>query len=387
MKVLINYEPIQLISVCAKIKQEYKDKYDYENPPSGHLEELLTEISKLGLSAIEDYANMLKDYDVNFLAYHLPKEENIILNTKILRIIQYRINENVFEIYFHSWQKYYKLLANNISVKNLFVLSESGSYLDENIYTSELKSQLLINEVDEVVARYTSQRADENDTNVVEVLHNIYNISQSSVLGVNVLKKIYLFCSEMHLIALRDIELCNICNSYSIDDKVRFLINFVTKVNSQNYKKYLKLAEISRKIVSINSDTFRNFQQNLKIRFQMWYSLIDIDYYFGEDERGVFWKARAIENNAIRVERKSVHDMIIMHFEKFVATEFIVTGAIYIVTNEEYNDTMSKIIRTSSSTQDLKTKLYHKYNYTNNRIEHRGDWKGNVRYRINQLIG
>lgn len=386
MKVLINYEPLKLISVCSKIKQEYKDKYDYENPPSGHLEELLEEISKQGVSSLIEYANLLKDYDVNFLAYHLAKEENIILNTKILRIIQCRISTNVFDIYFHSWQKYYKKLANNLSSRNLIVLSNQGSFLNESIYTPELKSQLLMNNADDVLAISVSKVAVLNKTAVAEVLHNNYNISQTTVLGVNVLKKIYLYCSEMHLIAVSDNDLCNIFNSYLSEEKVRFLINFVNRVNPNHYKKYLKLAELARKIISINSNTFQNLNQNLKIKFQMWYSLIDIDYYFGEDERGVFWKARAIENNAIKVERKSMHDMIIMYFEKFVATEFKITGAIYIVPNDEYENTMRDIIRKSSSTHDLKTRLYHKYNYTNNRIEHRGDWRGNVKYRINQLI-
>jgi len=386
MKVLINYEPLKLISVCSKIKQEYKDKYDYENPPSGHLEELLEEISKQGVSSLIEYANLLKDYDVNFLAYHLAKEENIILNTKILRIIQCRISTNVFDIYFHSWQKYYKKLANNLSSRNLIVLSNQGSFLNESIYTPELKSQLLMNDTGDILARSVSHIADINKSAVADVLQNSFNIAQSSVLGVNILKKIYLYCSEIHLIAVRDIDLCNICNAYLPEDKIKFLINFVIKVSPQRYKQYLKLAELSRKIISINSETFRNLTQLQKIKFQMWYSLIDIDYYFGEDERGVFWKARAIENNAIKVERKSMHDMIIMYFEKFVATEFLITGAIYIVPNDEYENTMRDIIRKSSSTHDLKTRLYHKYNYTNNRIEHRGDWRGNVKYRINQLI-
>ena len=84
MKVLINFEPLELISVCARIREEYKNKYDYENPPSGRLEKLINEISGLGMTELEDYALLIKEHDIEYLAYHLPTEENIILNKKIL---------------------------------------------------------------------------------------------------------------------------------------------------------------------------------------------------------------------------------------------------------------------------------------------------------------
>ena len=174
MKVLINYEPLKLISVCSQIKKEHKDKYDYKNPPSGHLEELIKEISSLGFSAFEEYAMMLKDYDVNYLAYHLAKEENIIINSKILKIIMFRMSEEVFKVYFISWQKHYNLLSNNLGTKNLFLLADKAtdrkSYLPENIYNYDFRSKMMLNSIDGLLSETVSAISDQMDVEVSEVL-------------------------------------------------------------------------------------------------------------------------------------------------------------------------------------------------------------------------
>ena len=387
LKVLINFEPLKLISACSQIRKEYKDKYDYENPLSGHLEELIKEISNMGMSSLKDYALLLKDYDVNYLAYHLPKEENIIINSKILSIILYRISEEVFNVYFNSWQKYYNLLSNNLSTKNLFLLSEKASYLPENIYNKELRTKMLLNKVDELFSECVSEASEIMESDVSEILSLSYLINPSSVLGINILKKIYLFCSEKHLLRTQDLQLCNITNSYNIDDKIKFFINFVTKVNPSNFRNYLRLADVARTFFNNSTYNLDDLSTAIKIKFQMWFSLLDIDKVFGEDERGRFWKARAIENNAIRVERKYVFDMVIMYFEKYVATEFIINGdgPVYIVSNEEFKTKMSSIINRSDNKPDLKSNLFHLYRYTSNRIEHRGNWRENIRSMIRNL--
>ncbi len=381
MKVVIHFEPLKLISSCEQIKREYKNKYDYENPPSGHLEELIDEISKLNLKSIEDYAMMLKDYDINYLAYHLPKEENIIINSKILKIIMYKLSEDVFKVYFSSWQKYYNFLSNNLGTKNLFLLSDNAadktSYLPEKTYNLELRSRILIDPVDDVLSEYISKIAESTNSELSEVISVFFLISPSSVLGINILKKIYLFCSEKHLLKTSDLELCNIANAYSLEEKIIFFINFVTKVNPKHFKEYLKLADIAKTFFNKSVYKLENLETPVRIKFQMWFSLIDINDIFGDSERGIFWKARAIEYNAVKVN-KIYSDMVIMHFEKFVATEFIEGGAIYIVSKNEYNTTTKMLIHRSTSEQDLKTKLFHRYQDTENRYEHRGNWRGNV---------
>ena len=391
LKVLINFEPMKLISACAQIRKEYKDKYDYKNPPSGHLEALVSEISRIGISSLENYAMMLKDYDVNYLAYHLPKEENIIINSKIMKIIMFRLSEEVFNVYFTSWQKHYNYLSNNLGTKNLFTLSDKDvdrtSFLPERIYNSELRSKMLLNPIDEIFSGYVSQASDRMDSEVSEILSVIFLINPSSVLGINILKKIYLFCSEKHLLKTSDLELCNIANSYMLDEKIKFFINFVTKVNSSNYRNYLKLADVARTFFNNSVYKLDNFETPVKIEFHMWFSLLDIDKIFGEDDRGRFWKARAIENNAIRVEKKSLFDMVVMYFEKFVTTEFLnkSDGPIYIVSNEEFYAKLKSIINRASSKADLKSRLYNQYKYTNSRIQHKGDWRNNARIMINYL--
>lgn len=144
MKVHIHYEPLKLISACAKIRQEYQNKYNYESPPTGHLESLLEEIANLNLAGLADYAAMLKEYDIKYLAWHLPKEENLILNTKILRILSSRMSKDVFDVYFSSWQKFYKVLSNHLGTKNLFILANQGAFLPEDVYTSEVRNQMLL---------------------------------------------------------------------------------------------------------------------------------------------------------------------------------------------------------------------------------------------------
>lgn len=391
MKVLINYEPLKLISVCAQIKNEYKNKYDYENPPSGHLDELVNEISEMGVSSLEDYAMMLKDYDVNYLAYHLPKEKNIIINTKILKILEFRLSEDVFNVYFISWQKYYNFLSNNLGTKNLFILSDKAtdrtSYLPDKVYNSELRNKLLMNPADELLSECVLEVSDRNNSDVSEILSVFFLISTSSVLGINILKRIYLFCSEKHLLKTPDPELCNISNSFILDDKRRFFINFVTKVNPSHYRDYLKLADLARTFFNNSAYKLEDLETPVRIKFQMWFSLLDIDKIFGEDERGRFWKARAIENNAIKVERKGLFDMVIMYFEKFVATEFLIKadGPIYIVSNEEFYSNTKYIISRASSKADVKSRLYHQYMSTNSRIQHIGDWRNNARNMIYYL--
>lgn len=391
MKVCINFEPLSLISVCAQIRKEYKNKYDYENPPSGHLEELIDEISKISVSSLENYAMMLKEYDVNYLAYHLPKEENIIINTKILRIIIFRLSEEVFNIYFLSWQKHYNYLSNNLGTKNLFTLSdkavEGASFLPKKIYDVELRSKMLLNPVDELLSVCVSETSDRMNSEISEILSVLFLISPSSVLGINILKKIYLYCSEKHFLKTSDLELCNIANSYILDEKIKFFINFVTKVNPSNYKKYLKLADLARTCFKNKIYKLDDLETPIKIKFQMWFSLLDIDSIFGEDERGRFWKARAIENNAIRVEKKYLFDMVVMYFSKFVVTEFLnkADGPIYIVSNDEYYSQLNSIIRRASSKAELKSRLFHQYKDTSNRIPHRGDWRKDARIMINSL--
>lgn len=389
MKVQIHYEPLKLISVCAKIKQEYQNRYDYECPPSGHLDMLLEEISKLNLSALADYAAMLKEFDIKYLAWHLPKEENLILNTKILKILTSRMSKDVFEVYFSSWQKYYGVLSNHLGTKNLFILADQGAFLPEDIYTSELRNQMLLNPADELLAKYTSEKTDQLNDNYTDVLSAIYRISPSSILGINVLKKIYLVCSGKHLLRVQDPELCSIANAYVTEDKIKFFVNFVAKVHPKHYRNYLKLADTAKLFFAKSRKRIDDFDTAVRIRFQMWFSLLELDRIFGEDERGLFWKARAIENNAIRVEKKSKFNMVIMYFEKFVATEFLIQadGPIYIVDNAEFDAAMGSIIRSATSKAALKSDLYSRYQYSSSRIAHRGDWKSAAQYRIQQLKG
>lgn len=387
MKIHIYYEPLKLISACAKIKKEYQNKYDYEHPPSGHLETMLDEISNLSLSSLTDYALMLKEYDLNYLAWHLPKEENIILNTKILKIISSKLSKNTFDIYFSSWQKHYTLLSNNLGTKNLYILSDKNSFLPEEIYSPDLRNQMLLNPVDETLSRYVADKSDKTNENYADVLSVYFLINPSSVLGINILKKIYLVCSEKHLLKTHDLELCNVANAYVMDDKMKFFLNFVIKVNPTHYRNYLRLADLARTFFSNGKYRIDSFDTSLRIRFQMWFSLLDLDRIFGEDERGTFWKARAIENNAIRVEKKTRFNMVVMYFDRFVATEFLnkADGPIYIVLNEEYNTVIDNIIRRASSKSDLKANLYHRYQNSNNRIEHRSGWRNSVQSMIQRF--
>ena len=321
MKVQINYEPLKLIATCIKIKQEYQNKYDYEYPPSGHLEELLGEISNLNLSELADYACMLKEYDIKYLAWYLPKEENLILNTKILKVLSSRISKEVFDVYFSSWQKNYRILSNHLGTKNLFLLSDQGNYLPEDIYNTNFRSQMLLSPEDELISQCISDFADRTNDLYIDILSLFYLINPSSVLGINVLKKIYLVCSEKQLLKTSDFEMCNIANSYEIEEKMQFFINFVSKVNPTHYRDYLRLADLAKSFFVNRKYKIENFEMPVRIKFQMWFSLLELDIIFGEDERGLFWKARAIENQAIRVEKKPApFNMVIMYFEKFVAT-------------------------------------------------------------------
>lgn len=387
MKVHIHYEPLKLISACAKIRQEYQNKYNYESPPTGHLESLLEEISNLNLAGLADYAAMLKEYDIKYLAWHLPREDNLIMNTKILKIIRCRMTKEVFEIFFTSWQKHYKESSNHLATKDLFILSEQGSYLPKDVYTAELRNQMLIKPEDEVLSRYVAEKADITDDYFSEILSVFFLISPSSVLGINILKIIYLVCSEKQLLKTSDLELCNIANAYGLEAEMLFFVNFVTKVNPQHYRKYMRLADLARTFFKNRKYKIESFETAIRIKFQMWFSLLDLDKYFGEDERGLFWKARAIENNAVRVEKKNKFDMVIIYFEKFVATEFLIQadGPIYIVDNEEFEAAMDGIIRRATSKTELKGDLYRRYQDTNSRIPHRGNWRNAAQYRIAQL--
>lgn len=387
MKVQIHFEPLELISVCAKIKEEYKNKYDYKNPPSGLLDKLINEISGLGMTELEDYASLIKEHDVAFLAYHLPVEENIVLNKKILRIVSSRISEAVFEAYFVSWQKNYNRLSNRMGERNLFELSDKVEYLDKKIYSKELQMKLMTRKADELLAEYISSAADATQEDIDSMIYRVYHIKPESVLGVNIRKKIYISCSESRLISVSDEGLCNIVASYMMEDKLKFFINFISKVSPINLKRYMRLAELARIYFKKNSADFDMLPPDLKLRFMMWFSLLDIDNIFGEDERGVFWKAKAIENRAINVEKIFSYNMVIMHFERFVATEFISKsdGPIYIVSTDEYNDEIRRCIVYSSNKTELKSRLYEKYRYTDNRIEHRGNWRANAVRMINRL--
>ena len=389
MKVLINFEPLELISVCARIREEYKNKYDYENPPSGRLEKLINEISGLGMTELEDYALLIKDHDIEYLAYHLPTEKNIILNKKILKIILLRISNAVFESYFVSWQKNYNKLSNKMGERNLFELLNKNNvdYLDRKIYNKNLLTKMLMQNADELLAEYVAEEADKTQKEIDTLIYENYHIRPESVLGVNIRKKIYINCSESRLIKVSDDGLCNIVTAYILEDKLKFFINFVSKVSPLNLKKYMHLANLARNYFRKNTADFDKLPQPIKLKFKMWFSLLDIDNIFGEDERGVFWKARAIENNAVNIEKINSYNMVIMHFEKFVATEFILKsdGPIYIVSIEEYNDKLKKCIVYSNSKSELKRLLYENYRYTDYRIEHRGDWRSNAVRMINYL--
>ena len=387
MNVQIHYEPLKLISACAKIRQEYQNKYDYESPPTGHLEALLDEISNLNLAGLADYAAMLKEYDIKYLAWHLPKEENLILNTKILKILSSRISKEIFDIYFSSWQKYYKALSNHLGSKNLFLLADQGSFLPEDIYTANLRSKMLLAQEDELISQCVSDFADRTNETYTDILSVFYLINPSSVLGITILKKIFLVCSEKQLIRTTDLELCNIANSYITEEEMQFFVNFVSKVSPNHYRDYLRLADLAREFFKNGKYRIENLETTIRIKFQMWFSLLELDRIFGEDERGLFWKARAIENNAIRVEKKNKFDMVIMYFEKFVATEFLIQadGPIYIVDNAEFDAAMGGIIRRATSKSALKSELYSLYQYSSSRIPHRGNWRNAAQYRIAQL--
>lgn len=387
MNVQIHYEPLKLISACAKIRQEYQNRYDYECPPSGHLESLLEEISNLNLVGLADYAAMLKEYDIKYLAWHLPKEENLILNTKILRILSSRISKDIFDVYFSSWQKFYKVLSNHLGTKNLFLLSDLGSFLPEEMYTADLRSKMLLAQEDELISQCVSDLADRTNETYTDILSVFYLISPSSVLGITILKKIFLVCSEKQLLRTTDLELCNIANSYITEEEMQFFVNFVSKVSPNHYRDYLRLADLARVFFAKGKYRIENFETSVRIRFQMWFSLLDLDRIFGEDERGLFWKARAIENHAIRVEKKNKFNMVIMYFEQFVATEFLIQadGPIYIVDNAEFDAAMGGIIRRATSKTELKGDLYRRYQDTSSRIPHRGNWRNAAQYRIAQL--
>ena len=286
MKVHLHYEPLKLISACAKIRQEYQNKYNYESPPTGHLESLLEEIANLNLAGLADYAAMLKEYDIKYLAWHLPKEENLILNTKILRILSSRMSKDVFDVYFSSWQKFYKVLSNHLGTKNLFILANQGAFLPEDVYTSEVRNQMLLYPAEELLATYISNKADQLNDNYTDVLSAVFLISPSGVLGINVLKKIYLVCSEKHLLKASDLELCNIANAYTIEDEVKFFVNFVAKVHPNHYRNYLRLADLARTFFNKGKYRIDNFETTVRIRFQMWFRLLDLDKYFGEDSSG-----------------------------------------------------------------------------------------------------
>ncbi len=387
MKVIINFEPLKLISACAKIKEDYKNRYDYENPPEGHLEKLINEVSSMGMTELEDYSMLLKDHDIEFLAYHLPSENNIIINKKILKIVSSRLTDTVFEAYFSSWQKNYNKLSNKMGERNLMELSDKCGYLDKNVYNKELFMKLLMRNADEVLAEGASEIYDKSENDFDEIIYERFSVRPSSVLGVNIRKKIYISCSEKQLMSVGDSGLCDIASAYVLEDKLKFFINFISKVSPLNLKSYMRLAEIARNFFKKSSDSFRNLPSDIKVKFQMWFSLLDIDRIFGQDERGVFWKARAIENNAVNVEKINHYNMVIMHFETFVATEFILKsdGPIYIVSNEEYNNKMHQLIVFSNSKSELKRLLYENYRYTDYRIEHRGDWRSETRKMIKQL--
>ena len=79
--------------------------------------------------------------------------------------------------------------------------------------------------------------------------------------------------------------------------------------------------------------------------------------------------------------------MVIMYFEKFVATEFLIQadGPIYIVDNAEFDAAMGGIIRRATSKSALKSELYSLYQYSSCRIPHRGNWRNAAQYKIAQL--
>lgn len=304
-----------------------------------------------------------------------------MLSQKIFKVLMLRASDELFETYYISWQKNYNLFKNKLKIQIMFEFSNVGNYLEKRACTQEIQMELIVNNPEDVYAKYAADVSEKTNMDFKTVLTDIYKIKTTSVLGMNVLKNLYLFCSAEHLLKNDDSMLCNIVNMYSREQKEKFFINFVKKVTPDNYKKYLKLAKMAKYVINTENNAFKLYSVDIQIKLRMWFSLLEIDTIFGEDERGIFWKAKAIQYGAENIIKKDNFSLVIMYLKNFVALEFINRndGPVYIFSIKKFESNVKKIVYSSYfNKQEIKSVLYNNYKNTSNRIVHKHDWRTNI---------
>ncbi|WP_044974290.1 hypothetical protein [Ruminococcus sp. HUN007] len=387
MDVKVYYEPLKLIKQKNLIANEHKSKKDFENPPEGFIEKKIKEISGLKESALAGYSDLLKDYELQYLAYYLPKEKKMDISRKIKLVLLHRSSQDIMECYYNSWQNYFDNNPDNYNQRVLMDLSENGKYLRSYSISIEDVEEMIMSSPYLVLTTLISKNSKDD---YEFVMQDRYNIKPYSRLGKKIIKSRYLYCSGKDYIKAGQSFLCDIVNEYDVNDKTQFFINFVTKMNKVNLAEYLDLEKIAERFIGPDTEKYNNLPGKIKTLLNSWFNAKKINDLFGEGERGQFWRARALEYNAQKVVRYGNHNMIVMTFPKFVATEFLdyeskkdskdkKYGPIYIMPTDVYENIFLKILQKYHETAaELKSDLFHEFENSQYRIVHRSGWRESV---------
>lgn len=384
MEINVFYEPLRLIKQKNIIESENKGRIDYENPPEGYIAKKIKEIMSISDSKLVGYSELLKEYELEYLAYYLPKEKNLAINKKIRSILMHRASQNILDCYYMSWQNYYDSLPENYNTETLAELSSKGKYTESYKLSYENLTLMCSKSPHIVFSSLISDYGSWSNSDFEVTMHNVYKIKSYTRLGKMIIKARYLYCSAKDLMKVNEGFLCDLTNEYDKDERTQFFVNFVTKMETKKLSSYLDLEAISERYIGPKTEQFKNLSAKTQSLFLTWYSVRKIFDIFGEDERGVFWRARALEYKAENAVLYKHFGLAVITFENFIATEFLEAsdGPMYIVPKKVYENEFSDILRRNHEKQDLKSALYHKYNGSDYRIVHSKNWRDTALYTI-----
>ena len=400
----IYFEPLKLKKAAEKIKQIHKHKADYISDISPADEDkLIKEVCALTEDKLKPYAMLLASYKLKHLATYLVCNNNDNIDmSNITKILEYRMNDDVFRIIYRGWQGRYmyddnpeccELMKKALAENKLEYIRTHGLDKYLSVWLDYTDTEQLEYDVCKAVLYYKSA-SQEMEYEDAEKHYDIFGKS----LAKNAQRWFYCCCPREEYLIFNDVELSNKMSAFKDKHMTMFTLNFIKKLEMKDLEKYGAFVwrRIASHIGDPYSQMFNRFWNNqtdcdeIKKKYIQWYNIQQIGRIFTDSGRCVFWKKRVFDYDDVECRLIAQNDAILMRFGEYVVIEFREVGAVYFFSQNYYDENIKPFFERSwESLTDKKSRLKNLHHYVEgfeNRYEHRGDWTYKISGRLNRLM-
>lgn len=388
------YIPHKLIEVKDKIKIEHPLEGINNAIPSKNddFKKLIIELVSLENYQLRMRAMSLTKKEISAIVRYLPYNFYNVDMSNLFIIFQYRYTKDLVNNFYYHWLDSYSneqcnkyIVTFLLNTAEQFIVFIREHHLDEKEYAYFLEDG-------EIALKYGLKIKNQAFTSGMSLQEKLeyFGVRYNSRLYKDCEFLFYTFCGADDYLNADWHFLLDTIKKYNDKQIKQFMENFLSIFELRDLISHFTymfqyLEELTGEPTSGKfKQFFKDFPQNLIIKYTDWLNSYKVKRYFGNDERSLFWQNYRYQS----VSKHTYSNSIIMDFGNYIAIEFLgqAMGPAYIYDKKYYQDKVEPwFLKRIYTNTEMRQQLYHKTSYGEDwfngdgyRKIHNSNWKSRI---------